>query len=66
MDRNQFIRKSLRLVLLGLLGLITIIVSRRTTAGSDCTACPGKGICSGETDCNTYSNEGNGRKAEKH
>jgi hypothetical protein len=54
MPRNEFIRKVVRLLLLGLLGGIALLTGGRIAEGSSCTACPGKGICAGRTDCSTF------------
>ena len=57
MNRGDFVNKAIRYLLFGLLGLLTVIIGERVVSGSDCNACPGKGICLGESDCDKYSQE---------
>jgi hypothetical protein len=57
MTRKNFIIKAIRYMLFGLLTLITILLGTRIISGTDCSACPGKGICGGETDCSKYLNK---------
>jgi len=54
MNRSEFLKKAIRYLLLGLLVIVAAITGRRAVTGSDCSSCPGKGICSGETDCSTF------------
>lgn len=54
MNRNEFVKKVIRYLLFGLLGGITLLAGRRIVIGTDCSACPGKGICKGESDCSQY------------
>lgn len=54
MSRNDFFKKLGRYILLMLIALIVISLGKRITGGNDCSACPGKGICNGKTDCNKY------------
>lgn len=54
MNRNDFIKKLMRYGLLALLTLIVFVLGSRVVTGKDCSACPGKGVCKGETDCNKY------------
>jgi hypothetical protein len=54
MNRKEFITRVIRYLLFGLLGLITVLVSTKVVSGNDCSACPGKGICEGESDCSKY------------
>jgi hypothetical protein len=56
-NRIEFIKKVIRYLLLGLLVIIGVIGGKKVVAGSNCTSCPGKGICRGETDCSTYISE---------
>jgi len=54
MTRIEFIKKILRLGLLAMLALIVFVLGNKVVTGKDCSGCPGKGICSGDTDCNNY------------
>lgn len=54
MSRIDFFRKLIRYILLLLMGVIVIALGNRVVTGKDCSVCPGKGICNGETDCNKY------------
>ncbi|HUX97607.1 MAG TPA: hypothetical protein VMV47_17875 [Bacteroidales bacterium] len=54
MDRTEFLRKIIRYLLLGVIAVIIALTGRRAVIGNDCTACPGKGICRGESDCSTF------------
>jgi hypothetical protein len=57
MNRTEFLKKAIRFLLFGLLTLIAFLTGGRAVAGSDCSACPGKGICKGETDCSIFLSE---------
>jgi hypothetical protein len=57
MNRDDFIRKIVRYLLFGFLAGIAFLTGSRIVTGSDCSSCPGKGICRGETDCSTYLSE---------
>jgi len=54
MTRIEFFKRIFRLGLLALLALIVFILGNRVVTGHDCSACPGNGICRGETDCDNY------------
>ncbi|MCU0461196.1 MAG: hypothetical protein MUF36_04160 [Bacteroidales bacterium] len=54
MDRSAFIKKLIRFLLFGLLVTIAAITGSRIVNGSDCSSCPGKGICKSEDDCSIY------------
>lgn len=54
MSRIEFFKKLMRYGLLALLTLIVFALGSKVVTGSNCSSCPGKGICSGETDCNKY------------
>jgi hypothetical protein len=54
MTRNEFFKKLGRYILLMLIALIVISLGKKIVSGNACTACPGKGICNGKTDCNKY------------
>jgi hypothetical protein len=62
MNRNEFIRKVVRYILLMLLTGITILLGNRIVTGSECSACPGKGICTGESDCSKFLADGRDEK----
>lgn len=54
MRREDFFKKILRLALLAILALIAFTLGGRVVTGQDCSSCPGKGVCNGETDCSKY------------
>ncbi|HVN59596.1 MAG TPA: hypothetical protein VMT63_14965 [Bacteroidales bacterium] len=54
MERSEFIKNILRLMLLGLLAAIVLITGKRVTTSPGCSSCPGKGICKGEADCAVF------------
>jgi hypothetical protein len=57
MNRIEFIKKVIRYLLFGFLAGIALLTGHRIVTGANCSSCPGKGICSGETDCSTYLSE---------
>ena len=57
MERSEFIKKIIRYLLFGLLALVAVVIGNKVVTGSDCSSCPGKGICKGETDCSTFLSE---------
>ena len=52
--RKNFITKLIQAGLLGILLLITFLLGSRAVSGKECSACPGKGVCNGDTDCSNY------------
>lgn len=55
MNRLEFFNKAMRYLLLGLLAFIAALTGSQVVSGGiDCSACPGKGICAGETDCSSF------------
>jgi hypothetical protein len=54
MSRTDFLNKIIRYLLFGLLAAIIAVTGKKAISGNDCSACPGKGICSGNTDCSTF------------
>jgi len=54
MNRADFFRKLIRYTLLLLMALIAIALIRKVVPGENCSACPGNGICKGESDCSKY------------
>ncbi len=54
MNRGEFFKKLMRYGLIALLTLIVFALGNKVVTGKDCSACPGKGVCSGETDCSKY------------
>ena len=64
MDRGEFIRRSARYLLFGLLAAIAAITGSRAAKISGCGECPGKGICRGEQDCSTYLRSSYGKRQE--
>lgn len=57
MNRTDFIKKVIRYVLFGLLAVVAAVAGSRIVTGNDCSACPGKGICNGDSDCSKYLSE---------
>jgi hypothetical protein len=57
MNRTEFLNKAIRFLLFGLLALIAVLTGSRAVTGNDCSACPGKGICRGDTDCTIFLSE---------
>jgi hypothetical protein len=54
MSRGEFFKRLMRYGLLALLTLIVFALGNSVVTGKDCSACPGKGVCNGESDCNKY------------
>ena len=54
MNRNDFLKKIIRAMLLALIALLVFGLGNRIATARDCSSCPGKGICNGETDCNNF------------
>ncbi|OFY58704.1 MAG: hypothetical protein A2Y87_01890 [Bacteroidetes bacterium RBG_13_46_8] len=52
--RTDFIKKTIQAGLLALLALLLLILGGRVVTGTDCSNCPGKGVCKGEKDCRNY------------
>lgn len=57
MTRIEFFKKLMRFTLLAIIGLLVLALSRKIITGKDCSICPGKGICRGETDCSKFNSE---------
>lgn len=57
MNRSDFVKKVIRYLLFGVLAVAAVITGSRVVTGADCSSCPGKGICLGETDCSTFLSE---------
>ncbi|MFN8210354.1 MAG: hypothetical protein U0T33_05230 [Bacteroidales bacterium] len=62
MDRNEFLKRSVRYLLYGILAAIALATGSRITASQDCRSCPGNGICRGENDCSTFLKKDNGTR----
>jgi len=54
MKRGTFLRRLMQVVILAALSLVVFVLGNRVVTGSDCDKCPGRGICSGEIDCENY------------
>jgi len=52
--RADFLKKFIQAVLATLLVVIALVSGRRTVIGNQCSGCPGKGICRGESDCSKF------------
>ena len=57
MSRIEFLKKVIRYILFGLLSIVAVITGTRSVAANNCSSCPGKGICKGESDCSTFLTE---------
>lgn len=54
LTRTEFVKKLVGGLLAVFLAFLALILGSRTVSGSDCSACPGKGLCRGEIDCKIY------------
>jgi hypothetical protein len=54
MNRTDFLHKMTRYLLFAVLALAAFLLGGKAVYGSDCSACPGKGVCAGTTDCSKY------------
>jgi hypothetical protein len=62
MNRSDFFKKLIKLLLLGLLTFIAIVGGLKAVSGTGCGSCPGNGICKGESDCSEFLSENHGRE----
>ena len=53
-SRLQFLDKLIRGLLVAFLAFLALTLGSNAVKGNDCSSCPGKGICKGETDCDKY------------
>ncbi len=60
MNRADFFRKLIRYMLLVLLAVVAVVLGNKTVTGNNCSACPGNGICKGESDCSKFLSESYG------
>ncbi|MCU0408337.1 MAG: hypothetical protein MUD02_05255 [Bacteroidales bacterium] len=54
MDRSVFAKKLIRYILLLFIAAVAALAGRKAVTGNACQACPGRGICEGEVDCQAY------------
>jgi hypothetical protein len=54
MNRSEFFKKIIRYILFFILAGIAIVLGRRAVTVTDCSTCPGNGICNGGSDCSSY------------
>jgi hypothetical protein len=54
LTRTEFINKLVRAGLFILLAIIVFALGSKVVTGKDCSLCPGKGICAGESDCSIF------------
>ena len=54
MTRGAFFKRLMQVTILAVLSLVVFMLGNKVVTGKDCDACPGKGICNGETDCENY------------
>lgn len=54
MNRSDFFKKLIRYILFFILAGIALVLGSKAVTGSDCSSCPGNGICKGESDCSIY------------
>lgn len=52
--RTYFLRKLIRYILVAFLAGLALLLGNRTVHGTNCSNCPGEGICNGKIDCNKY------------
>jgi lipopolysaccharide export LptBFGC system permease protein LptF len=52
--RHEFLKKLIRAMLVAFLAFLAFSLGSKAVSGKECTTCPGKGICNGETDCSNY------------
>jgi hypothetical protein len=62
MNRPDFIKRLIRYVLLLFLAGIAVVLGGKAVPSSDCSVCPGRGICKGESDCSKFLSDDYGRK----
>jgi hypothetical protein len=56
MSRIEFFKKLMRYILLMLVALVVFVLGNKVVSAAGCSTCPGKGICTGENDCENYLN----------
>jgi hypothetical protein len=54
MQRIEFIRKLIRLLLITLIAAIVFALGSKAVTAKDCSICPGNGKCNGTTDCHNF------------
>jgi hypothetical protein len=54
MNRSEFFKKLIRYILLFILAGIALVLGSKVVTGSNCSSCPGNGICKGESDCSKF------------
>jgi putative flippase GtrA len=54
MNRNEFIQRIIRYLLFGLLAFIALFAGSKAVTEANCSSCPGKGICTGKSDCSIF------------
>jgi hypothetical protein len=54
MTRNELLKRLGRYILLLLIAVIAISLGKKVSGENECSTCAGKGICSGNKDCNKY------------
>lgn len=52
--RTGFVKILIGGLFTAFLAFLAIILGPRTVRGASCSSCPGKGICTGDSDCNNY------------
>jgi hypothetical protein len=62
MNRTDFIKTAIRYLLFGLLAMIAVVAGSKAVSASDCSSCPGKGICGGDSDCVKYLQDKDGKR----
>jgi hypothetical protein len=58
LTRAEFINRLVRAGLFILLAIIIFALGKKIVTGRECSSCPGKDICAGESDCSTFLSEG--------
>jgi hypothetical protein len=54
MTRIDFFKKLTRYLLLLILSVVVLALGNKVVSASDCSVCPGNGICKGKADCDKF------------
>lgn len=57
MPRNEFLKKVIQAGLLLILALISLALGGKVVTGNNCTGCPSKAVCRGESSCEIFNNK---------
>jgi hypothetical protein len=56
-NRAGFLKNMIRIIMGSFLVFIAVVLARKITIASDCSSCPGRGICKGDSDCEKFLTE---------